>query len=133
MDNVLVANPANVWVVEPRFHSEHVPWLELGILEAWRFVEFEAEAVSGSVEKTDPAVVALFCRESFLVKEAKDVLVDGGAGGAGVKLGDCVFLGFEASLPKGALGFGGGATDNGAGEVAIIAGLRVAWEYVEND
>ena len=68
-DDVFCADAAETWIIQSRFHRQHLSDLENGFLKARMFVNLQAESVSGAVEKSGLAAVANFRRITAIGKK----------------------------------------------------------------
>jgi hypothetical protein len=62
--HVFLTRAAHAGIVQARFDREHLPILQDNFLQARMLVDFQTEAVAGSVEKSDAPAVAHSGRET---------------------------------------------------------------------
>ena len=82
--HVFQTRAAHAGIVQTRFDSEHLPILQDNFLQARMLMDFQAEAVAGSVEKSDAPAVAHSGRETATGEEFLDGLVNRHAVNAGL-------------------------------------------------
>jgi hypothetical protein len=62
--HVFLTRAAHAGIIQTRFDRQHLAILQDNFLQAWMLVDFQTEAVAGSVEKSDAPAVAHSGRET---------------------------------------------------------------------
>jgi hypothetical protein len=62
--HVFLTRAAHAGIVQTRFDRQHLAILQDNLLQAWMLVDFQTEAMAGSVEKSDAPAVAHSGRET---------------------------------------------------------------------
>jgi hypothetical protein len=104
-----------------------------GGVEEWGFVEVKADAVAGRVEATSGAAVNAGSAVALSGEEIENGLVDLAGWDAGAEEAEGDLLGGSDGAVEAMDGVGGASADDGAGDIAVVAGLLGAREDVEDD
>src|SRR5215472_4740506 len=67
--HIFLTRAANAGIVKTRLDREHLAIFQNHLLQTRMFVDFQAESVAGAMEKSDPATLAHFCRETATGEE----------------------------------------------------------------
>src|SRR4051812_34560369 len=96
-------------------------------------MNFQAQPMSGAVEKTAPAALVLLGGIAAALEELLHLIVDLLSRFAWAHLAQNHLLPAEHRLPKVSLRVRGAATDDGARHIAKIAGARVTRKDIKDD